>query len=136
MDNHHQRPSGDQRMNSVRLEGQQILKVSRKDETLTEHLMEKVCEPSNLNRAYRRVKANKGAAGVDGMTVDELLGWIALHKESLIESLLKGGFNEKEGPYRIPSRRSPGLRRLGERRPGGRLRAEPAAGTGGQYPRL
>jgi retron-type reverse transcriptase len=59
-------------MGSTRLEEQQVLKVSRTDETLTERLMEKICDPSNLNRAYRRVKANKGAAGVDGMTVDEL----------------------------------------------------------------
>ncbi|RZI45379.1 group II intron reverse transcriptase/maturase [Candidatus Finniella inopinata] len=54
--------------------------------------MEKVCDPSNLNRAYKRVKANKGAAGVDGMTVDDLFGWIAKHKESLIESLRTGTY--------------------------------------------
>ncbi|MBX9621626.1 MAG: hypothetical protein K2X28_06340 [Alphaproteobacteria bacterium] len=90
MDSHHQRSNGAQRMGSTRLEEQQVLKVLRKDETLTERLMEKICDPSNLNRAYRRVKANKGAAGVDGMTVDELKSWIALHKGSLIESLLKG----------------------------------------------
>jgi len=54
MDNHHQRLSGNQRMNSATLEEHQILKASKADETLTEHLMEKVCEPSNLNRAYKR----------------------------------------------------------------------------------
>ena len=35
-------------------------------------LLEKVLERDNLNRAYKRVKANKGAAGIDGMTVDEV----------------------------------------------------------------
>ena len=32
--------------------------------------MEEVCERENLKEALRRVKANKGSAGVDGMTVD------------------------------------------------------------------
>jgi RNA-directed DNA polymerase len=45
-----------------------------------------------LNRAYKRVKANKGSAGVDGMTVDDLFDWIAEHKESLIESLKAGTY--------------------------------------------
>ena len=54
--------------------------------------MEKICNPSNLNRAYKRVKANKGAAGVDGMTVDKLPDWIAKHKESLIKLLLTGTY--------------------------------------------
>lgn len=43
---------------------------------LTQHLMEQVASSSNLNQADKRVKAYKGAAGVDGMTVAELLAWI------------------------------------------------------------
>src|SRR5581483_5715169 len=73
-------------------EAQQISKVFTGNESLTKHLMERICKPSNLNRAYKRVKANKGAAGVDGMTIDELSAWIAKHKESLIESLLTGTY--------------------------------------------
>ena len=92
MRNHHQRPDSFQRMRSERSEEQQILRASTPDETLTEHLMEKICKPSNLNQAYKRVKANKGAAGVDGMAVDDLFGWIAEHKESLIELLLNGTY--------------------------------------------
>jgi RNA-directed DNA polymerase len=38
-----------------------------------EVLMEKVCARSNLIAAYKRVLRNKGAPGVDGMTVDELM---------------------------------------------------------------
>ncbi len=45
--------------------------------------MEEVIEPKNLNRAYQRVKANKGAPGVDGMSVDDLGGWLAEHWEEL-----------------------------------------------------
>ena len=59
---------------------------------LTECLMEQVVERDNLNRAYRRVKANKGAPGVDGMTIRDLRDWIAAHKEELIASLRDGSY--------------------------------------------
>ena len=48
---------------------------------LTVDLMEEVCRRENLNRAYRRVQANKGAPGADGMTVRELGVWVKEHKE-------------------------------------------------------
>ncbi len=79
-------------MNSVRCEERQASRASEGDKALTKHLMEKICDPSNLNRAYKRVKANKGAAGIDGMTVNDLFAWIVEHKESLIESLLTGKY--------------------------------------------
>jgi len=72
--------------------GHQVTVASGGDKSLTSHLMERICERANLNRAYKRVKANKGAAGVDGMNVDELSDWIAKHKASLIESLLNGAY--------------------------------------------
>jgi RNA-directed DNA polymerase len=59
---------------------------------LTQRLMEEVASSANLNLAYKRVKANKGAAGVDGMTVTELLVWIRLNREGLIASLLDGSY--------------------------------------------
>ena len=59
---------------------------------LTERLMEEVCQPDNLNQAYRRVKANKGAPGVDGMTVGDLLPWIVAHRQELVRSLLDGSY--------------------------------------------
>ena len=98
MKNHHQRPDRFQRMRSRGSEEQQVLKASTIDKTLTECLMERICESSNLNQAYKRVKANKGAAGIDGMTVDDLFVWIAKHKESLIELLLSGTY--QPGPVR------------------------------------
>jgi RNA-directed DNA polymerase len=101
-------------MSTAKSEVRQVLLASTKDESLTGHLMEKICERSNLNRAYKRVKANKGAAGVDGMTVDELPAWIAEHKESLIESLLMGKYQPQ--PVRgveIPKPGKKGVRLLG-----------------------
>ena len=37
------------------------------------------CEAKNLNRAYKRVKANRGSPGIDGMTVGELGAWLKAH---------------------------------------------------------
>jgi RNA-directed DNA polymerase len=59
---------------------------------LTEHLMEEVCQRENLNRAYQRVKANKGAPGVDGMPVHELSGWLKEHKASFLAALRDGSY--------------------------------------------
>lgn len=63
-----------------------------RERALTSELMERVCERENLNRAYKRVKANKGAPGIDGMTVGELYDWLTEHKEELIASLLGGSY--------------------------------------------
>ena len=59
---------------------------------MMDHLMEEVCQRDNLNQAYCRVKANKGAPGIDGLTVDELLPWIAGHKQELLSGLLDGSY--------------------------------------------
>jgi RNA-directed DNA polymerase len=58
----------------------------------TQHLMEQVVGSANLNLAYKRVKANKGAAGVDGMSVGDLLAWIKVNRERLIASLCDGSY--------------------------------------------
>jgi RNA-directed DNA polymerase len=58
------------------------------ERALTQHLMEAVSGSANLNRAYKRVKGNGGAPGVDGMTVKALRDWIATNRERLIASLL------------------------------------------------
>lgn len=62
------------------------------ERSLTQELMEAVSGSANLNLAYKRVKANGGSAGVDGMTVDGLRGWIAVNREALIAALLDGSY--------------------------------------------
>ena len=57
--------------------------------------MEMICERKNLNRAYKRVKANRGSPGVDGMTVGELGAWLAAHKEELVANLLDGSYRSR-----------------------------------------
>jgi RNA-directed DNA polymerase len=73
----------------------QIATASNRERALTSKLMERVCERENLNRAYKRVKANKGASGIDKMTVDELYGWIKGNKDKLIASLLDGSYQPR-----------------------------------------
>ena len=50
-------------------------------------LFERILERDNLNQAFRQVKRNGGAPGVDGMTIDKLLEYLHEHKESFLESL-------------------------------------------------
>ena len=47
-------------------------------------LLDKVLSKDNLNKAYRQVIKNKGAAGVDGVTTDELYAYIKEHQEEII----------------------------------------------------
>jgi len=58
----------------------------------TTALIERLVERENMNRAYKRVKANKGAAGVDGMTVDELKGWVRANWDRVKGELLAGKY--------------------------------------------
>jgi RNA-directed DNA polymerase len=54
--------------------------------------MERVVERANVWLAYQRVVRNKGAAGVDGVTVAELKGWLAVHWPSVKKALLEGRY--------------------------------------------
>lgn len=55
-------------------------------------ILGKILEKDNLNRAYKRVKANKGAPGVDGMTVDEALQWLREHNHELVQKIRSGHY--------------------------------------------
>src|SRR5690242_12002967 len=57
-----------------------------------EQLMEEVCERENCKRALARVKANKGSAGVDGMTVQQLPEFLKQHWPAIREQLISGTF--------------------------------------------
>ena len=57
-----------------------------------EGLLEKILEPGNLNLAYKKVKANKGSHGVDGMTVYELLPFLKQNGTKIRKSILEGTY--------------------------------------------
>ena len=75
---------------------QQATSVSEGNRALvTDALMERVCEAKNLNRAFRRVKSNRGSPGVDSMTVQDLGPWLKVNKEELVASLLAGSYQPR-----------------------------------------
>lgn len=55
-------------------------------------LMERVVERSNMWLAYQRVVENKGAPGVDGLTVEQLKGWLKAHWPRVRQALLEGEY--------------------------------------------
>ena len=76
-------------------------------------LMERVVERSNLKLAYQRVVENKGAPGVDDVTVTEFKDWLKMHWPSVKQALLEGRYLPR--PVRrvdIP-KPSGGIRTLG-----------------------
>ncbi len=81
---------GDGGTEPAAVEERQPLMAMGQTRALTQPLMEEVTKPENLNQADRRVQANKGAPGVDGMTVDDLLAWFVRHRQEFLASLLEG----------------------------------------------
>jgi RNA-directed DNA polymerase len=84
-----------------------------KSPTGTVRLMESVCERQNMRRALRQVRKNKGAPGIDGMTVDELPGYLKRHWPKIKVQLLAGTY--KPMPVRRKEIEKPdgGVRLLG-----------------------
>jgi RNA-directed DNA polymerase len=66
--------------------------VPERPATTTDHLMEEVCERANLVEALKRVKANRGSPGVDGMTVHQLTGFLRSHWPTIRSRLLSGTY--------------------------------------------
>jgi RNA-directed DNA polymerase len=79
----------------------------------TEGLMEKALSRVNMEKALKRVLANKGAGGVDGMTVDELKPHLVTHWQGIRKRLMNGTY--KPSPVRCVEIPKPdgGMRQLG-----------------------
>src|SRR5258707_5911255 len=78
-----------------------------------EQLMEEVCERRDCWQAYKRVKANKGSPGIDGMKVGELSGYLKQHWPRIREQLLSGTY-EPQPVRRVEIAKSDGgVRKLG-----------------------
>jgi len=80
---------------------------------IIEQLMEEVCERENCKQALKRVKANKGSAGVDGMTVQQLPEYLKQYWPTIREQLLSGTY--KPQPVKRVEIPKPdgGVRKLG-----------------------
>ena len=80
----------------------------------TDNLLDLILRKDNLNKAYKRVKSNKGAGGTDGMQVDELLPYLKENQETLIWQIRNGRY--KPNPVRrveIPKETKGEYRKLG-----------------------
>jgi len=99
----------------ARREGTESLTAKRACESpaIPEQLMEEVCGRENCLRALRRVKANKGSPGIDGMRVEKLPGYLKQHWPALREQLLSGTYQPQ--PVRRVEIKKPdgGVRKLG-----------------------
>ena len=83
----------------------------------TDNLMEQILHKDNLNKAYKKVKSNKGVGGVDGMSVDELLGFLKSNQKQLIQKIKDGKY--KPNPVRrveIPKETKRRVQKTGEYR--------------------
>ena len=110
----HSEPTGEARQ--VRGEATESLPTVRAPESpaSTNQLMEEVCEWENLKQALQQVKANKGSPGIDGITVEELPGYLQQHWPVIREQLLNGTYEPK--PVRRVEIEKPdggGMRKLG-----------------------
>jgi len=85
----------------------------RAESPATEQWMEEVCERENCKQALRRVKANKGSPGVDGMTVEQLPGHLKEHWPAIREQLLSGAYRPQPVKRVEIPKPDGGVRKLG-----------------------
>ena len=76
-------------------------------------LLEAILYKDNFNRAYKRVKANKGAPGIDGMTIAEALPYLKEHQQEITDRIYRGKYTPS--PVRRATIPKPdgGVRKLG-----------------------
>ena len=76
-------------------------------------LLEEILYKDNFNRAYKRVKANRGKPGIDGMTVEEAFSYLREHQKELTDRILRGKYTPS--PVRRVEIPKPdgGVRKLG-----------------------
>lgn len=76
-------------------------------------LLERILHKDNLNRAFKRVKANRGASGIDGMTIDDALQYLKENQKELIDRIYRGKYTPS--PVRRVEIPKPdgGVRKLG-----------------------
>jgi len=96
-------------------EGTETPMAKREAESMaiSEQLMEAVCERKNCRQALARVKSNKGSAGIDGMTVEQLPSYLKRHWPTIREQLWRGTY--KPQPVKRVEIPKPdgGMRKLG-----------------------
>jgi len=90
-----------------------VVEQNSESPTRTDSLMEEVCQRDNLWRALKRVQANKGSPGVDGMTVKRLPGYLKRHWPKIREQLLLGTYRPQPVKRVEIPKPDGGVRKLG-----------------------
>ena len=67
-----------------------------RNRAFTEGLLDKIVSPTNLNRAYEKVRSNGGTSGVDEMDIKGLKEWLKAHGKMLINELLREGYEPEK----------------------------------------
>lgn len=98
---------------SGRNQGRQAAPARDGEQALAQGLMEAVVAPENVRRALRRVKANSGSPGVDGMAVEQLEGHLREHWGSLKARLLEGSYRPAQVRRAEIPKPGGGVRKLG-----------------------
>jgi RNA-directed DNA polymerase len=90
-----------------------VVAKRRAESPAQEQLMEEVCERENCKQALARVKSNKGSPGIDGMTVEQLAGYLKEQWPAIREQMLSGTYRPQ--PVRRVEIPKPdgGVRKLG-----------------------
>ena len=76
-------------------------------------LLEKILDRENLNRAFKRVKANKGGPGIDGITVDEIGAYLRENQKAIIERIYGGKYTPDPARRVEIPKPDGGVRKLG-----------------------
>jgi RNA-directed DNA polymerase len=90
-----------------------VAKPAPESPALAERLMEEVCDRENLERAWQRVRANKGGPGVDGLTIDGAKGYLREHWPNIRDQLLKGTYQPQPVKRVEIPKPDGGVRKLG-----------------------
>ena len=78
-----------------------------------EHLLERIFSSDNMQQAWTRVKTNKGAAGVDNMSIDEMPEYLREHWTEIRESVMEGNYQPLPVLRKEIPKPSGGTRNLG-----------------------
>ena len=88
-------------------------RIWKEKDSAQPRLLEAILYKDNFNRAYKRVKANKGAPGIDGMTIEEALPYLKEHQQEITDRIYRGKYTPS--PVRRATIPKPdgGVRKLG-----------------------
>jgi RNA-directed DNA polymerase len=89
-----------------------VVKREPESRATAERLMEEICDPENMRKALKRVQGNKGAPGIDGITVEELPDYLRKNWPRHREELLEGRYRPKPARRKEIPKPDGGVRNL------------------------